>query len=139
MSKHIVGRKTETFLTGHQRNYGEPWTVTRHVVTTELHATKGWRQVSHQRSVSKVAKLPSVADWRAAASTTFERTMPRKDPAPDYSGMYDPMRHPWQRKKKTWDMIRDHYNTAMFEEEPRLVSGSELRQHYASEKSMVGA
>jgi hypothetical protein len=98
MSKHIVGRRVEVYQTA-QGIYGQPWIVTRHTVATEMHATKGWRTVSHQRSVSMVAKLPSVADWRKAASTTFERTKPARDRGVlNMSHTYDLMRNPWQRR-----------------------------------------
>jgi hypothetical protein len=105
-SKHIVGRKTETYLTALRRGYGEPWVITKHTIVTELHATKGWRPVLKHKETQSRKALPTVKEWRLNDVTTFERTMPRKEPAPDRSGMYDQMRHPWQRKKAFWDRLR---------------------------------
>ena len=60
MSKHIVGRKTDSYLTAVKPNYGRPWIVTKHTVVNELHATKGWRTVQHRREQQTRSKLPSM-------------------------------------------------------------------------------
>lgn len=69
----IVGTKIERYLTA-ERVAGEPWKMTFHVVQTELHATKGWRKVSHRRQVNRVASLPPLSAWRAADTISFKRS-----------------------------------------------------------------
>lgn len=101
---HIVGHKTETFLTAERRterrDYSVHWIVTKHTIITELHATKGWRQTMHHKETQRRRKLPSVKEWRLNDVTTFERIMPRKDPAPQMEiteAMLE--RHGWYRRK----------------------------------------
>jgi hypothetical protein len=101
--KHIVGHKTETYLTAEQRDYGEHWIVTKHTIITELHATKGWRQTMHHKETQRRRKLPSVKEWRLNDVTTFDRTMPRKDRvdfkfASEAHRQASLMRHGWYRR-----------------------------------------
>lgn len=77
----IVGHKIERYLTGFRRDYGLSWEITHHQVITELHATKGWRTVSHERKRHVVKELPPKDQWRAAAVTVFVRKNPKKERA----------------------------------------------------------
>lgn len=68
----IVGLKTDSYLTSVRTNNG-PYHVTHHTVLIELHATKGWRCVSHQRRVFIERRRRTKWEWRAADVTTFKR------------------------------------------------------------------
>lgn len=102
----IVGLETDTYLTSVRTNNG-PYHVTQHTVLTELHATKGWRRVSHQRQTFIAHRRTSASEWRAADRTTFERMtngVPKWS-RPDFQFPNEAareasmLRHGWYRRK----------------------------------------
>lgn len=98
----IVGHKTESYLIA-ERVFDKPWTVTRHVIVTELHATKGWRKISHQRRTHVRTRLPSIKEWRLNDVTKFEwiRRRERSIPGHRWIDMERArMRHAWYRRQK---------------------------------------
>lgn len=74
----IVGHKIERYLTAVKRDYGGHWDVTHHQIITELHATKGWRESSHERKVHRVRRLPPPDQWRAARVSEYIPNRNRK-------------------------------------------------------------
>lgn len=103
----IVGHKIELYLTGVQHHLPEPhWQVTSHVIITELHATKGWRRVSHTRDLQRVRNLPPLDIWRGANVTTFKRQHPVTKPRDNFqfrsaeSKERSLLRHGWYRRQK---------------------------------------
>lgn len=78
----IVGRKVERYLTVVKNGAGRSWTVTHHQIITELHATKGWREISHERKEHRVKRLPPMSQWRAADISIFERNPDLGDTRP---------------------------------------------------------
>lgn len=63
----IVGARIDQYVTCVARDYGGSFDVTAHRVTIELHATKGWRVVAHQRWRSKVDRAEFPPRQRLAA------------------------------------------------------------------------
>jgi hypothetical protein len=71
----IVGHKIDTYLTA--KRYGSrAFTITEHVEVRELHATKGWRHISHRRKAQAVTKLPFPAEWKACTTSTYISKLP---------------------------------------------------------------
>lgn len=98
----IVGHKIERYLTAQQFDYGGHWEVTTHRKLTELHATKGWRVVRHDRSVQHVRYLPGIRERREANITRFvwlnhkgPRAPMRDQPIPERALL----RHGWYQRK----------------------------------------
>lgn len=96
----IVGTKIERYFTA-SRELGQPWDLVSHEVRTELHATKGWRRVSHRRKQTSVRSLPGIAVWRASNTTTFKRNYNRASRGVDSIPITEAMlmRHGWYRRK----------------------------------------
>lgn len=107
--KHIVGRKTETYLTAEQRDYGGHWEVTKHTIVNELHATKGWRTIMRHQQTQKRKRPPFTSEREAHTTSRFERAMPRKEPK--YPEINIPeamlMRHGWYRRKVRNELTRE--------------------------------
>lgn len=74
----IVGHKTDTYLTTRWQwsNMFNRLIVTKHTVVNELHATKGWRTVRHDRKERIRTIKPTIAELRLNDVTTFERRRP---------------------------------------------------------------
>lgn len=107
----IVGVKIETYLTGVGHDYGRRWIITRHTVVNELHATKGWRTISHHKKEQIRRDRPSTKEWRLNDVTTFKRTRPRRDRSPpirlnETEMERARMRHAWYRRQKAWEALR---------------------------------
>lgn len=68
----IVGARIDQYVTCVARDYGGSFDVTAHRVTIELHATKGWRVVAHQRRRSQIGwRTPQHREALRARSSAF--------------------------------------------------------------------
>ncbi len=78
----IVGHKIQQYLTIVPFDYGGHYEVITHRIVVELHATKGWRVVRHDRSLQRVRNRPSWRDRNKVTISTFVRARPKRDRQP---------------------------------------------------------
>lgn len=111
----IVGIETQVDVTfSYLRRGGKPFRMMLTTIQRQLHATKGWRQISRRSEVYYPVDLDR------KPTRTFERTAPDKEreglKTLSESDMEKArLRHHWYRKKKAWDAFR-----ASLPEENRL-------------------
>ena len=70
----IVGHKIVQYIHAVKRDYGGHWEITHHQIVHELHATKGWRFLRHDKKVHTARKLPSREMWQGLGRKIFVRS-----------------------------------------------------------------